>query len=975
MNEEELHNHICKYLQEHFKYRVLSAEAITDTECFFVESHLFEFIQTTQKETWNRLRDEYFGSDTGRQIVKAIKDELRVYPLWLVIRNGIALKDEKIYLYTPKPRNENSAEQLKSYKANIFAYKKEFYFTQDTSEAIDLVLYLNGLPIIAAELKHHGATGEACTYADAIDQFLERRHTLSRIFTLPFAYFAADTDEVWAATNPTDEEYFHPLNTGLTNKENPEIPHGEYPVWHLYGQLFSPEYISDFIEYFLLYVPADMESQRPAYTILPRFHQLRSTRNITADLLKYAETEDMLGKKYLVHHSPGSGKTLTISWLAERLDSLNKGTTNQKVLDVVVILTDRKSLDTNVKNDLEKFVHLQKRIIYTDKAEEVAEHLHKRTNIIVTTIQKFNYVQKQISEDESLKDLHVAFIIDEAHRSQSGKMGKNVRLTFATQAEETENIEIETIEEDVEEAFRKLDIRRQVYIAFTATPIEKTIALFGKPFDVYTEDEAIKESYILDVAENVISYKTLYHLDKAWIKPDERMYPAGLIKKLLRDIAFEDTDVINYKSQVITNHFEKEIRPLLEGKSKAMVVASSRQAGYNYYLAIRLILEKQNLPYKVLFAFAPFIEKVSKEPLDEAKVNNLEITEEMPIETFFEKDEYRILIVANKFTQGFDEPLLCAMYLDKYVKGVNAVQTISRLNRNYEGKNATVVIDFTDNSKEIFKAFNKYRTGIKIRETEPDPSEMQKLYDEIQEYNLFNTEQIEKYLNTAKEGDDAAFATLALQYRLHFESIIQGKEERSTFVNLLIKYVHRYNFYCQFVEFNDTLSRFAIFADLIYGKLIKIGSESSLKKSLESVIVSKAAIKYIGEKENPNRVSEPQSTGHGTGAPPPRATIEDVLEAIRKTFTIEENDVVVIKQVYDETMKDQDLQNLIGANSTNQDFLKQTVAPQLRKKIIDLYRKKGLIRKTLEMQYKAAGGIFDLLVQNIIRHSMYRFVS
>ena len=966
MNEETFHTHICQYLREHFGYQALSA--IADKAFPVVEQQLFSFIKVTQPEAWQALEDEYFGSDTGHQIIKAIKEELLVSPLWLIMRNGISIKNQKLLLYFPRPRNQQSPELNHTYQANIFAYKKEFYFADDTSEAIDLVLFLNGLPIITVELKHAGTTGEASTYLDAIEQYAQRRQQVSKIFSMPFAHFAADTDETYIANNPSKAENFKPFNTGLSNLENPNRPATEYPVWHLYGQVFSPEYICDFIEYFLVYVPKKLD--QAARTIIPRFHQLRSTRNLTADLMAYTETHDTLGKKYLIHHSPGAGKTFTISWLAERLDSLYKTTTGEKVFDTIFILTDRKNLDKNIKDDLENFTHLQQKIVFTDKANDVLEHIKKRTNIIVTTIQKFSYVQEKLSKIPTLAQLKVAFLIDEAHRSQGGKMGMKVRSTFTDEATETE--EETTIEDSIAEVFEKLDISRQVYVAFTATPTEKTMQLFGKPFDIYTEDEAIKEDYILDVAENIISYKTLYNLNTIWVKPDTNLYPEGLINKLLRDIAYEDENIIQYKSTVIIEHFENEVRQQLNGKAKTMVVASSRQAGYHYFLALRTILSKKRLPYKVLFAFTDFIDKTSKQPLNEANVNDIVLGDETPIESYFEKDEYKILIVANKFQQGFDEPLLCAMYLDKIVKGVNAVQTISRLNRKAPNKNKTTVIDFTNNAKEIFKAFSKYRKGAKVRETEPNPEELQALYEKIADFQVFNEDMIQQYIQTAKENNDAIFMALSLAYRTQFEKTISDKEQRKTFVNLLSKFVKQYNFFAQFVNIPEHLSQFALFCDLIKGKLIKIGSESSLKKSLESVVVEKAAVKFLGEIQNPNIIKEPTTSGGNGSFEPTKVTIEDVIANIKAKFLIETGEEIIIREIYEEALKNNGLAKMIYSNRENQDFLQHTVAIELKKNIINAYRERGMFRKTREAKYKDMGGIFDLMVQSIIRKVIFK---
>jgi type I restriction enzyme R subunit len=313
------------------------------------------------------------------------------------------------------------------------------------------------------------------------------------------------------------------------------------------------------------------------------------------------------------------------------------------------------------------------------------------------------------------------------------------------------------------------------------------------------------------------------------------------------------------------------------------------------------------------------------------------------------------------------------MYLDKVVKGVNAVQTISRLNRKYPGKNKTTVIDFTNNAKEIFKAFSKYRKGAKVRDTDPDPSELQDLYTEIMAFDIFSQDMINQLMETAQERNDVVFAAMCLSFRFQFERTITDKEERKSFVNLLLKYVKKFNFFAQFSQFDDTLVQFAFFADLIAGKLIKLGSEGTLKKSLASVTVEKASVKYLGEKKNPNVVREPNSGKTTSPIVPPKATIEDVIDNIRQIFKIEEGDEIIIKEIYAETMTNEDLLKLIAANKDNPNFLQLTVAAQIRQLIIDSYKQKGQVRKTTrEPLYKDTGGIFDLLSDNIIRHAIYK---
>ncbi len=963
IDEEKLHVHLCDYLQTQHGYIPLSAADMTDSAYHFVAQHLFSFLEATQSTSLATLRRDYYGTNTEKQILKEIQESVKYQPLWLTIRNGITIKGIKLYLYQPRPRSRHSTAQARDFAENRFAYKKEFYFSPDNKEAIDLVLYLNGLPIITVELKHAGATGEGNSYVDAIGQYVNRRQSLSRIFTLPFAHFAADTDTVKVATDLSRADNFQFFNKDLHNTPDNE---GEYPIEHLYAQVFSRDYITDFIEYFLIYVTT--KEDKSAFTIFPRYHQLRSTRNLATDLQAYVEDKESLGKKYLINHSPGSGKTLTISWMAERLDSLFDTVRNEKIIDIVFVLTDRKSLDTNVKDDLEKFTHLRDKVVFTDRAEDVRKAVEKRTNIVVTTIQKFNYIQEKLKQDERFKDLKIAFLIDEAHRSQNGKMGKNVRTTFSDLRED----ETDTLEDSIATFFKKINIDRQVYIAFTATPTEKTVNLFGQPFDTYSEEEAIEEGYILDVTESIISYNTLYNLTTYNGKFGEHLFPKMVIANLLRGIAFEDKEIIQYKSAIIINHFEKEIANMLDGKAKVMVVTSSRQAGYYYYQTIKGILENKQSPHKVLYAFTAFLEKETKKEVIEASVNGIEISDETPIEKYFEQNDYRFLVVANKFQQGFDEPLLCAMYLDKIVKGVNAVQTVSRLNRKAKDKNSTVLLDFTNNTKEIFKAFSKYRKGAKVRTEEPKPEELAALYTAIHSKGIFTKNLISEYIQKAKEGRDAEFQVMTVVFRRNFENLIHGKEQRKAFVNDLWRYVRKYNFLSQFVTVPKHLEEFALFADLIAGKLIKIGNDKTLKEALKDITVEKAAVKYLGVIENPHELHDPKGgiTATGESSSPPKATIKETIADIKVKFNISDDDEIMIKAVFEERLKDDELIELITANKNDKEFLQKTVATELRNRIIESYKKRGQIKKTREELYKEPGGIFDLLVSSVIQSAI-----
>jgi type I restriction enzyme R subunit len=428
---------------------------------------------------------------------------------------------------------------------------------------IDVVLFLNGLPIVALEVKHE----KNQTVYDAVAQFAARDHS-KKIFQHPFLYLAADTSDVMAATDPRREENFRWHNTGLTNTP---LTKNEYPVEFLYREVLSKDRLLEALSFFLVYVPKrEAEEDRPersAFTLFPRYHQSRMVRRV-ADALGHFTATSEIGRKYLINHSAGSGKTLSICWLADRLHSLYRPDTNKKLVDIVFILTDRKTLDKNIKDGVENFIHLKDVVGLAKKAEDLPRFLKERKAIIITTQQKFEWVLEEIEKNEELKKLRVAFLIDEAHRSQEGKMGAAIRKPFRDKAEPTDvDADAEQLPEDEEEEIARIireHDRNQLFVAFTATPAPATVTLFGNPFDIYSEAEAIAEGYIVDVAASIISYKTLYNLHCRIVpKPEEeKLYPKGVVAKALKNVAFQDEGLIQYKAEVMLRIFEENIKPL-----------------------------------------------------------------------------------------------------------------------------------------------------------------------------------------------------------------------------------------------------------------------------------------------------------------------------------------------------------------------------------------------------------------------------
>jgi len=882
--------HIADYLVREHQYGVLEQADITDTDHFIAEDHLWAFLKATQADTLKKLKDDY-GTDARDEVFKALHKELEHTPLWMLLRHGLKVRGLEFRLFYPKPRSAASAAAEK-YAQNRISFRPHFYYGE-TNKEIDFVFFLNGLPIVALELKHEANQN----VHDAVAQFAARDHK-RKIFQHPFLYLAADTSDVMASTDPRREENFRWHNMGLTN--TPTNPN-EYPVEFLYREVLSKEHLLEALSFFLVRVPKREEDGDktgcPAFTLFPRYHQSRLVRKISADISAHFAAIGDIGKKYLADHSAGSGKTLSICWLADRLHSLYKPGTNDKLVDITFILTDRKSLDTNIREDMANFTHLKDVVGIAKKSEDLPRFLAERKPIIVTTQQKLAYVLEELQKNPSLKNLRVAFLIDEAHRSQEGQMGAAIRLPFRKKPDEPD---ADAPEQDPEEQIAKV-IREhdgnQLFVAFTATPAPATVALFGAPFDSYTEAEAIAEGYIVDVAASIISYKTLYNLHCHFVPPkdeEEKVYPKGVVAKALMNVAFQDDGLIQYKSEVMLRIFEEKVMPLIGGRAKAMIVTSSRVAGLRYFNIIKEKLKERGAKYKALYAFSDFTHPETNAEIHEHAVNELKDGE--LIEERFEGEDYRLMIVANKFQTGFDQPLLAGMFLDKPVVDRNAVQTLSRLNRCHEGKKDVVVVDFTNNAKAILKAFVKYRKGTPFEPEEPDKKLCPNLYAEILATGVFTQNDAADFTKRIATGMDAPVQFFINALRTRFQTKIADAEERKTFVYLLARFVKSFHFLTCFFTYSAEIKEFAMFAEYVGPQLIKQGSVSDLMKQIRQTEVIKAAVEYQGVTTSAGPVKlKPGKGKKGTGPPPRKVSVQNMIDEIRAKFDITDEEALYIR--------------------------------------------------------------------------------
>jgi type I restriction enzyme R subunit len=897
-------------------------------------------------------------------VFRALRKELAHTPLWVLLRHGLKVRGLEFRLYYPKPRSADSAAVNKQ-DENRITFRPHFTFGE-THQEIDFVFFLNGLPIVALEVKHE----KNQNVHDAVTQFVKRDHAC-RIFQHPFLYLAADTSDVMAATDPRREQNFRWHNTGLTN--TPQTA-GEYPVEFLYREVLSREHLLEALSFFLVRVPQreaeDDKPERPAFTLFPRYHQSRTVRKVADDISAQFAAQADIGCKYLINHSAGSGKTLTICWLADRLHSLFKPGTSEKLVDQVFILTDRKSLDTNIKDDIENFTHLKDVVGLARKSADLPRFLAERKPIIVTTQQKFAWVLDEIETNPDLKKRRVAFLIDEAHRSQEGQMGAAIRLPFRKTDEPDADAPEPDPEEQIAKVIREHD-RNQLFVAFTATPALATVTLFGEPFDTYSEAEAIAEGYIVDVAASIISYKTLYNLHCPVVPKldEEQLYPKGVVSKALQNVAFQDDGLIQYKSEVMLRLFEKDVMPLIGGRAKAMIVATSRVAGLRYFQIIKEKLKERGADYKVLYAFSDFVHPETNAPISEHAVNELKDGE--LIEERFEGDDYRLMIVANKFQTGFDQPLLAGMFLDKPVVDRNAVQTVSRLNRCHEGKNDVVLVDFTNNAKTILNAFAKYRKGTPFEPEEPDQALCLKLHAGILTAGVFTQKDATDLVRRLATGTDAQVQFSVNALRTRFQAKLTSLEERKAFVYRLARFVQSFHFLTCFFTYAAEIKEFATFAEYVGPQLIKAGSVSELMKQIRQTEVSKAAVEYQGEVRSGGPVKLKPSKGKkGSGPPPKKVSVQDMIAEIRARFDISDEEALYIKQVTEEKAADPAIHSTVTTHREDRIYLEGAYRGQVNGQIQTAYDERGRYEELSDPKYTDPSGIFDIMAFTVIEHHL-----
>ena len=868
------------------------------------------FILSTQKE--KTVTTGCFANDNEeRKFFTRLSAELTKRGVSDVLRKGFRYISELFDMYYPLPSELNPTAK-KYYEKNIFCVTRQLFYSANNTDSIDVMLSLNGLPIMTMELKNH-YTGQ--TIENAIKQYQNDRNPKEDTSALLLmkkrcaVHFAVDDDLIMMCTELCGKSsWFLPFNKGVNGGAgNPANPTG-IRTSYLWEDILGKHSLSDILENYAQVVKKkkrvkdkktgkkkDVEKE---LVIWPRYHQLDAVRQMLD-----ATRKGGVGQKFLIQHSAGSGKSNSITWLAYQLVGLLDGTT--PLLDSVIVVTDRINLDSQIRDNISAFKRLKNIVEWADSSATLKDALKDGKKIIITIVHKFQYILEAIGTD--LKDKRFGIIIDEAHSSQNGslsaKMNMGLSGNVATDGKDLED-KLNAIIEG-----RKM-VKNANYYAFTATPKAKTLEMFGTPhtksdseiehtpFHEYTMKQAIEEGFIMDVLKNYTTYASFYKIVKT--VEDDPEFDKKQAQKKLRAWVERQPETIHQKAAIIVNHFHTMVinKGKMGGEARAMVVTSGILRAIDFYYEINRLLEERKSPYKAIVAFSGTKEYNGKQ-VTEADINGFPSKD---IEDNMEEDPYRILVVANKFQTGYDQPLLHSMYVDKMLTDVMAVQTLSRLNRCHPKKIDTFVLDFANDEETIKAAFQKYyKTTILSRES--DPNKLNDYISAIEEANIYTDDEVgtlnEKYWNGVSRQELDPIVNLAVD---RFKALDENKQISCK--SSIKGFLRTYPFIAAVTSYKSLeWEKLNTYFMLLVQKLPKLKDEDFTPGLIEAIDLDQMQVTKLGDAkialENTVAGIEPIPMGKGKGgnSEPEMTKLSDILEQFNG---INWQNIELAKQQFDE---------------------------------------------------------------------------
>lgn len=865
------------------------------------EDTFLRFIQTTQPKEWEKHCRNY-PNNPEQALLKRFQDEVASTNLLQVLRHGFKDRGVKFYPCYFKPETSMNPEHNQKYSQNILHCTRQMKFSLLDERSIDIVLLLNGIPVVSMELKNQ-FTGQDVT--NAINQYKFDRATKDKMFEFKqrvLVHFAVDLYEVYMTTRLQGAKtYFLPFNQGsngagnVGGKGNPQID-DDYITSYLWKKVLQKDSLMEILHKFMHLQTEDIKDKDGKITgkketmIFPRYHQLDVVTKLLADVKERGS-----GKNYLIQHSAGSGKSNSIAWLAHRLSGLHDKN-DEAIFNSIIVVTDRKILDSQLQDTIYQFDHVAGVVRPVKQgSKELKEAINDGVKIIITTLQKFPFIYQEVESTGK----RFAIIVDEAHSSQTGTAAKKLKVALG----DTEEVLEQYAREEAQEESRHEDYEDNLvkelsthgthqnlsFFAFTATPKNKTLQLFGekqengtyRAFHIYSMRQAIEEGFILDVLQNYTTYKQYYKIAKK-IEGDPEYDKVKAARAVSRFESLHPHNIAQ-KTAIIIEHFRDITKKKIDGRAKAMVVTASRLHAVRYLFEFRRYIEAHNYDdLDVLVAFSGSIEDDGHEWTEE-KINGIK---ENQLKKYFH-DDFNMLIVAEKYQTGFDEPLLHTMFVDKKLNGVKAVQTLSRLNRTTRGKEDTFVLDFANTQEEIQAAFQPYYEAT-VLESETDPNSIYDIKRKLDDFQVYQYKEVETFAKKFYQKTTPTLDTLSpiLKPALERYEALEDKQ-KDEFKSLLHSFNRLYSFIVQVCRmFDKDMQKLYVFTKYLAKLLPKDNSEKvnlNDELLLEYYKLQKTADGKITLQEAEGVVPPVVGTGI-TGSNKEKDTLSEIIDKFNKKF-------------------------------------------------------------------------------------------
>lgn len=922
LNETVFEEHIAEYLASSPLYNQRKSSQFDIDN--LVDREMLEHFLQAQTTAWQRLQHHFPGRETEIVVAEVNKFLNRGDSMLTLFNKGITIKGAKIKFMMPKPvLEEEDSSNYQLYLSNRFSVVRQMRYSttaDDSGNELDMCILLNGLPLMTFELKNEGTNQN---YGHGIYQYRNNRSPINRMLRNCLVHFVMDNCFVFMTTKLNGEQTrFLPFNKESTNP----VIEGEYPTAYMWQEILQADSLLDILEHFIKRY--NDEDGKPI-VIFPRFHQLRAVRK-----LRQMVVEEGPGHNYLIQHSAGSGKTKSMAWLAHQLANMTNAD-HTPVFDSIIMVTDRIVLNRNMADDVVNFQTVAGTVKDIRRgSKNLATALNEGNRIIISTVQKFAYALKDLKRDTQRK---YAIIVDEAHTAIGNESAKDLVNALSTDSDlhNMPDFNPDEYEDQTDALLAYMQVMRRMmkhisYFAFTATPKDKTYKLFGiqdgpnkgKAHDLYSMKQAIDEKFILDVLANYKSYLTMFELIEK--NPDEDQKKLFEGKKALKVIYGElnkNTYIMLRKTHMMLDHFMQHTINKIGHKAKAMVVCDSRRAAADYkQLLDRLIIDNYAGKIKTLVAFSGEVEDSHGRKCTEANMNDGGVVDD-GIREKFKEDDYKILVVAEKFQTGFDQPLLHTMYVDRMLGGIQCIQTLSRLNRCYPGKEDTMVIDFRNDHEKVQKAFQEYYTETTL-EGDVDTQRIYTLKHDIEQWNLFNESEVESVAKALVSSTGVSGVPSILKRIVDERVMPLEDDEKDRYRKTVSRYVRQYGFLAQLIDFTDPdLERFYIFCKVFY-KFLPYTKETLPMEILDLIDLDKLRIQmsYEGQLEledeeqtlRSSRIGEP-----GQKKPDNELPVSEILNMANSPFAglLNENDKI-LRQIWDAILSDPDVVDAFHAGNS-----------------------------------------------------------